>query len=73
MRLQINQQLSDAYKPIVDALTFKQFGKTVGIRNYKAKALFIRDYVTKSKKVQDQCNKLIELYDVLITKAVSND
>lgn len=49
---------------IADALTLEQYKKTMGIRNYKAKALLVRDHVSKSKKIKALCDDLIKAYDL---------
>lgn len=68
-----------AWGKVADALTLEQFKKTMGLRTYKAKALFVRDHVSKSKKIHALCNKLIELieqHEALVAeslKAVSRE
>lgn len=57
------EKFQAVWDKIADALSLSQFNKTMGLRTYKAKALYTRDYVTRSKKLQALCNELIELIE----------
>lgn len=66
-------QTRKAYDALVEALTFKQYSAGMGILNMKARALFVRDHVTQSKKIHALCNAVIAAYDSESLKAVSNE
>jgi hypothetical protein len=73
------EQFQVVWDQIADALSLSQYKKTMGLRTYKAKALMVRDHVSKSRKIQALCNKLIQLIDANETevreslKAVSRE
>lgn len=60
------EQLSQAWTKVADQLSLKQYQKTMGNSNYKAKALFVMSHVSKSKRVHADCVALINLYNQLI-------
>lgn len=57
------ETFQEAWNKIADALSLSQFKKTMGLRTYKAKALFVRDHVSRSKKIHALCNELIGLIE----------
>jgi len=57
------EQFQAVWDRIADALSLSQFKKTMGLRTYKAKALFVRDHVSKSRKIHTLCNQLVELIE----------
>lgn len=57
------EKFQAVWDKIADALSLSQYKKTMGLRTYKAKALLVRDHVSKSRKIHALCNELINLID----------
>lgn len=63
------KRIKDAWSPIEAKLMSRQKAKLSTIRNHKAKACYVRDYLTNNPDLKEQCNQFLKVYDRIMQKA----